>query len=697
MNLNVCKVFIFCFIIVLTNTSLERHDYFDYFGKFSHHVLYVTPRCHWPLKMLSIRSFPPALSAPVKTNLKLFLAFGIGLTMLLTAHLLNMRLSSGDFGKLNEGKITVLRTATLSMGPNHDGLHAQAVVLPSRIDSSVGSHVSYRLMLPLGNTASASAVYGVCVPRWSSNAVVSLDGQKLLDLDDKHIAAKALNRAAYLNLPSNLSGDGHHLDIRLRVIAGTMPGLSEIWFGEEQQVRQKCIALQDVSMGARIGGIYLMMFIAFMAAGIALYQRDKLTQGLCIMTTLWSLHSSLLLDWIAFAEGTSWLALVHLTRPLPAFAAIYVALQLSRGWNRFVQRSLTAIFVVGYLTFPFLPIEHWNTWLVVQIGCMLPFVLTACFRLILHSAHSNYLSDFAFGVALLFGIGINLMDLGRNKGWLPYSGMSLTYLVVPVFALAIGFLVLERLREFLRQQKEHGCLLQQKLQEQKLQLDVTHQTLLEQREKLLLNAERQRMVQDMHDGLGSQLVSASALLKSGQNLQSQAEELTALIDNALLDLRSLLDVFSTAAQKNKHEDDTVSLLLSMLRHRLTPIFRTQGMHLQWDTEPLPAKFLPDDRQRLQLLRLLQEACANIIKHSQATVVTLRTRAHAQHIEIEVRDNGQGIEKARHQATRKSGHGLNNIAVRAQRLHAQLVIDSDASGTAIRLIFPLPGMLQSGKG
>jgi signal transduction histidine kinase len=379
---------------------------------------------------------------------------------------------------------------------------------------------------------------------------------------------------------------------------------------------------------------------------------------------------------------------MHITRPLQAIAGIWVALHLTGKDQRPLKWCIAIVSIVGYAIFPFISIENWNLWLVVLGGCLMPLIIMTWLKLVWHSAQSVYLSDFTFTVAMFFGIGVNVMDVGRNKGLLPYSTMSLTYLVVPVLSLAIGFLVLERLQGFIRRQAESARMLEQKLHAQKIQLAATHKALQEQREKILLNEERQRMVRDMHDGLGTQLVSASALLKSGIRKDAQSDELSELIDHALLDLRSLLDVFSSTAQ-NHNDDDTVSLLLSMLRHRLTPVFRAQGIRLDWDAQPLPAQFLPEDRQRLQLLRLLQEACANIIKHAHATLVTMRTHVDTQTIVIEVQDDGRGMEISKPTSGQKHGHGLNNMSVRAAKLGAELVIESSAAGTCVRLIFPRP--------
>ncbi len=640
-----------------------------------------------------------SVSTPVKAWLKLTLAILVGCLLLISAHIWNLSVSSGDFGSLAEEKIVILRTATVDAGLDDERVlpSSTQVSLPDRINNRAKGHVNYRIILPVDASGSQESKLALCVPRWSSNATVWLNGQKLLDHDNGngngngngHLAVKELNRAAYLALPPGLPAGEHRLDIRLRAVPGTFPGLSEIWLGDDHIVSRKCGALQDTNMGSRIGGLYLMIFLTLMATGIAFYQADEISPGISLLGFFWCLHSMVLLDWIPHTEDTTWLDLLHITRLLPAIAGIWVTLRLIGKDQRRMKWCIATVSIVGYAIFPFLSIEDWNLWLVVLCACLMPLVIITWLKLVWHSARSAYLSDFTFSVAMFFGIGVNLMDIARNRDLLPYSAMSLTYLVVPVLSLAIGFLVLERLQGFIRQQAESARMLAQKLQAQKVQLATSHKALQEQREKVLLNEERQRIVRDMHDGLGTQLVSASALLKSRARQDAQSDELSELIDHALLDLRSLLDVFSSAAQNHHDDDDTVSLLLSMLRHRLSPVFRVQGIRLYWDAQPLPPQFLPEDRQRLQLLRLLQEACANIIKHAQAKTVTLSTTVNKNTIVIEVQDDGQGIDAARAQSTQRAGHGMNNMSVRAAKLGAELVIESTLKGTCVRLIFPKP--------
>jgi signal transduction histidine kinase len=101
---------------------------------------------------------------------------------------------------------------------------------------------------------------------------------------------------------------------------------------------------------------------------------------------------------------------------------------------------------------------------------------------------------------------------------------------------------------------------------------------------------------------------------------------------------------------------------------------------------MPHSFLTSDQDRLQLLRLLQEACTNIIKHANAHAIALRTHVSESAIVFEVSDDGQGIEASQLKSGKYNGHGLANMADRAARMGAQLVIESTHEGTCVRLIF-----------
>jgi signal transduction histidine kinase len=127
--------------------------------------------------------------------------------------------------------------------------------------------------------------------------------------------------------------------------------------------------------------------------------------------------------------------------------------------------------------------------------------------------------------------------------------------------------------------------------------------------------------------------------------------------------------------------------MGMLRHRLSPVMRSQKIKFEWETCDLPHDFLSQDQSRLELMRLLQEAFANIIKHAKASVVQFKIRLHTHAITIDIQDNGRGMEAAQIESQGSQGHGLKNMHQRAHKIGATLTIHSTSEGTGIHLSFP----------
>jgi len=598
-------------------------------------------------------------------------------------------MTSDAFGQISQGKISIFRTAIMGIDPDLEtpAKGATLVNLPHRVENSTAEFAHYRLPFMVEPTSSNENKMALCVPRWSANAGVWIDGRQLLSQERNQLDFKTLFRPAFVSLPLDLSPGQHRIDIRLRTVAGTFPGLSEVWLGNHEVLARECGDLQDLLIGMRVGGMLLMFFIALVSICVYASQRDGLSLGFVLASAGWCLHALVTLDWLGPMSDATWITWFMVSRPMTGFAGIYVALRLVKSPLRSLDMGLLGLALLAYITLAVLPKAYWQAWLV-GVGLLLvPLTLVMAFYLLWHaSARSHYLSDFAFAMSMFFGVGANAFDLARANGWLPYSILSMTYWVAPMLALGIGLLVIERLVRYLRYKKEAAEQLKRELAAQKVQLAASHEELQKQREKMLLTEERQRLVRDMHDGLGSQLVSASALLKSSQSQDTMSVELSELIDQALLDLRSMLDVFSSNKNLDGDEsEDTVSVLLGMLRHRLAPVFRSQAIDFDWQAEPLPHDFLQGDRDRLQLLRLLQEACTNVIKHAQARRVSLRTHVTTSAIVFEVSDDGRGIEASK-VTSKRTGHGLANMMARATRLGAQLMIDSSSEGTCVRLIF-----------
>lgn len=189
--------------------------------------------------------------------------------------------------------------------------------------------------------------------------------------------------------------------------------------------------------------------------------------------------------------------------------------------------------------------------------------------------------------------------------------------------------------------------------------------------------ERLRITQDMHDGLGLQLNAALHVVERGdQDRRIVSDSLRACLD----ELRLIVD--SSASGTGEFLP-----LLANLRYRLQPKLEAIGLQVQWRMANFPDDLCLPPGLSLQILRMVQEAINNTIKHAQASVIEFEaiddSRSHR--ITLILRDNGRGFPPA----ASPNGKGLSGMRRRAGEAGVALHIRSSAAGTQIQIEIPDP--------
>ena len=95
-----------------------------------------------------------------------------------------------------------------------------------------------------------------------------------------------------------------------------------------------------------------------------------------------------------------------------------------------------------------------------------------------------------------------------------------------------------------------------------------------------------------------------------------------------------------------------------------------------------------DKEKLEVVLIIQEALSNIRKHANATKVALQIYTDEENYIIKVVDNGQGFEKDILREKSLAHAGLLIMEERAQKIGGQLSIESQPDkGTELRLVIP----------
>ena len=190
-------------------------------------------------------------------------------------------------------------------------------------------------------------------------------------------------------------------------------------------------------------------------------------------------------------------------------------------------------------------------------------------------------------------------------------------------------------------------------------------------QKEAIEKERSRLMREMHDGLGSQLTTA---LYMARNNQTSVQELSGCLEQALDDLRLMMDSLQTF-------DGDVATLLGQLRYRMERRLNAAGLELIWKVDDLPDFPEMSPQEALNLQRIVQEGLTNVIKHAQASQVEVSARMQdSEHLKISITDNGCGFDP---QAS-CDGRGLDNLFHRASELDGELTINSQPEGAGCQL-------------
>lgn len=250
---------------------------------------------------------------------------------------------------------------------------------------------------------------------------------------------------------------------------------------------------------------------------------------------------------------------------------------------------------------------------------------------------------------------------------LPYSSML-------IFGACL-YAVQRRYVHAINQYEQISGSLAQRLREREAELHANHLRLLELQRAQTLATERQRLMHDMHDGLGSALTTSLAMIEQGN---IDGDELKHVLRDSVDDLRAVIDSLEPL------DGDLVSVLAT-LRFRLGKRLELAGITLEWDMHDLPPLPWLGPPQALQLIRIVQEVLNNVLKHAAASRMKISALVSEPYIEVCIADNGCGFDVG----AMSAGRGLRHLSQRAASLHGSVLVESQpGKGATVRLLLPV---------
>ncbi|MGH8317800.1 MAG: sensor histidine kinase [Steroidobacteraceae bacterium] len=265
-------------------------------------------------------------------------------------------------------------------------------------------------------------------------------------------------------------------------------------------------------------------------------------------------------------------------------------------------------------------------------------------------------------------------DLALMLEWIPWPGSYLMPYSSLFYAVTVGWALIDSFVKTHNEYEQLNVALDTRVRERETALRAQYDKSAELERERVVAAERARILRDMHDGLGLQLITARRLIERAQDPR---EGVAAALDDAMDELRIAID----SMKPTVHD---LLVMLGNLRYRLEPRLNAAGISLHWNISDAPDAIRLGPTEVTEVTRIVQEICANALKHSGATDISLSVHCpEPNSVGVTVTDNGCGFDVT----AARNGEGLASMNRRARNIGARLEIESRAAGTRIAITVP----------
>jgi signal transduction histidine kinase len=535
--------------------------------------------------------------------------------------------------------------------------------------------------------AAPGDTWAVYLPNVNMNAAVWVNGSAVGSGGSfSEPVANNFNRPLHFSFPSELL-DRPRNDVHVRFFAYAHGHgeLGTAWIGPDAALRPRYEASLFLRTTLSQIATSLCVVVALFAGGLWLgNRRDPVYGWLAVVTALWGIAS--LNYWLRDLPVAHWTwertvhpALDGFMLALAVWAHRYVGVRRPR-----LDRLLAVAAGASLLLAWTVPRALFNPTVNVIHGLVFPAAAYGTGLILLRERRAHpaeaalYLATGS--AALAFAVHDLVIQFGRAGPGAPFL---LPY-IVPLMLLAFGSTLVVRFVSALRNSEALNRELEQRVVEKHRELEHSYEDRRALERAKLLAEERERLVREMHDGLGGQLVSLLSLVERDEGSDPRVAP---AVRTALADMRLVIDSLDPALQ-------TLGGALGAARARFEPALQHGGLRLEWQASDLPATPWMGPQDYLQVLRIVQEAIVNAVRHASATRVVVRTGRRPGDdgrpgIFVEVCDDGCGIDPAR--IERPGSRGLRHMRERAARLSGSLRIEAaephTGAGARVELWLP----------
>jgi signal transduction histidine kinase len=208
-------------------------------------------------------------------------------------------------------------------------------------------------------------------------------------------------------------------------------------------------------------------------------------------------------------------------------------------------------------------------------------------------------------------------------------------------------------------------------------LAIAGAQLSDQRRRIILLQERDRVAMELHDGIIQSLYAIGMQLQLF-NLDHPAPAIAQTLlglDHVIEDIRRyIMNLRSTSY----HQQTIYSCLRDVVHQLHIP----PTLHVEIAAPDRQPPIAPPILETT--CQIVREALSNVIRHANATHVLLQADDSGDRFSLTIHDNGKGFD-----TTQRQGLGLQNMLQRAEIIGANFTIRAqDGQGTLVKLLVPI---------
>jgi signal transduction histidine kinase len=564
----------------------------------------------------------------------------------------------------------------------------EAVSLPDRWSESrpgVGGFAWYRFEVP--GPIAAGEEWAVYLPHVNMNAAAYVNGAPVGSGGRfREPVARNFNRPLYFIFPSDLlDRDVNTIHVRHFAYAELLGELSAPWLGPDHAVRPSYeSALWQRTTLAYVATALCLLTMTFSGALWLGSGREPVYGWLALVTAFWAVVSCNY--WVRDIPVSVWTwersmhtALDAFTLALACWAHRYAGIERPRLERAFAAGAALSLGVAWLV-----PVSRFYPLVNIVHAGVLPAAFYATVLILRHALRTRPIEAAIYLPAGVAALGFAVHDMLIQFGVMAPGTPFLLPYIMPLMLASFGSTLVIRFVGALRSAETLNRELEGRVEEKHRALKQSYEARRALERDKGVAEERERLVREMHDGLGGQLVSLLSLVETSGGADPRVAD---AVRAALDDMRLVIHSLDPALQ-------TLAGALGAARARFEPALARSGLALEWEAGELPRTPWLSSSDYLQVLRIVQEALVNAVRHAGASRVVVRSAAGPGEdgragIWIEVRDDGRGLDPAAPPGP--GSRGLRHMRERAARLAGTLRVDAadPATGAGTRVALWLP--------